>query len=32
MSFIDKIKEGLSKTKRGMSAMLNNAIASFTGV
>ena len=31
MGFLDKIKEGLSKTKRGVGAMLNNAIASFTG-
>ncbi len=31
MGFFDKIKDGLAKTKRGVSAMLNSAIAEFTG-
>ncbi len=31
MGFFDKIKDGLSKTKRGVGAMLNSAIAEFTG-
>ena len=31
MGFFDKIKEGLSKTKKNMSVKLNSMIASFTG-
>ena len=31
MGFFDKIKQGLQKTKDGMSAAINSTIASFTG-
>ena len=31
MGFFEKIKQGLAKTKNGVGAMLNSAIASFTG-
>ena len=31
MGFFDKVKEGLTKTRNGMSAALNAAIADFTG-
>ena len=31
MGFFEKIKEGLAKTKKSMSAQLNGIFAAFTG-